>query len=210
VTMSLAAWRADVEGKTIGSGECVALTNDYNLRVVGSPPVPTTGDNYAITQLESFPLGGLDKFYVKVSALGPFKAGDQIFWNRGSGYAPVSHTAVVVADLGPAIQIESQNTNGHRYAETTTGPRAGVAGALRPINPASIDGVGITLASDTSNPVDALTALAGTWGKVVAWLGDGANWQRIGLALLGIILIMIALGKILKFNPVTALTKATP
>jgi hypothetical protein len=209
--MSLAAWRADVEGKTIGSGECVALTNDYNLRVVGSPPIPTTGDNYAITQLESFPLGGLDKYYVRVGALGPFKAGDQLFWKRGSSVAPVSHTAICLADLGLVLDIESQNTNGHRYAEHTTLPRVGVAGALRPINPASIDGVGgTTLASDVSNPVDALTALADTWGKITAWLGDGANWRRIGLALLGIILIMIALGKILKFNPATALTKATP
>ena len=123
MTVSLAAWATAVDGKTIGSGECVALTNSYSVEVVGSPPVPTSGDNYAITAYESFPAGGMDQFYTRVGALGPFRPGDQIFWRRGSFIAPLSHTAVVMADLGPAIDCMSQNTNGHRYAERTTLPQ---------------------------------------------------------------------------------------
>lgn len=219
--MSLAAWAADVEGKTIGSGECVALDNDYAVRVIGSPPIPTTGDNYAITQFESFPTGGLDQWYSRVGPLGPFAAGDHIFWARGSAVAPVSHVAVVLADLGPVVSIMSQNTNGHRYAERTTLPRAGVAGALRPKSSTALDGgtgTGIRagLPDWMGNPavVNGITGgilaarpvvdLAATGGKIVAWLQDPENWKRVGIGLLGMILIMVALLKILNTTTLPA------
>jgi hypothetical protein len=189
----------------------VALTNSYNTEVVGSPPVPTAGDHYAITAYESFPAGGLNKWYSRVGALGPFRAGDQIFWHRGSIIAPLSHVAIVLADLGPGVEVMSQNTNGHRYAERTVLPRAGVAGALRPITPGSVDGL--------ARPVSLLDAVPGVagagavWGKILAWITAADNWKRIGIALLGIILIMVALVRILNFHPVTAasgLLKAKP
>ena len=210
MTVSLAAWATAVDGKTIGSGECVALTNAYSTEVVGSPPVPTSGDHYAITALQSFPAGGMDKFYTKVGALGPFRAGDQIFWNRGSFIAPLSHTAIVMADLGPAIDCMSQNTNGHRYAERTTLPRAGVAGALRPINPGSVDGL-----AHPVSLVDSVTGAAGAaavGARILDWITAADNWKRIGIALLGIILIMVALVRILNFSPsaVSGLLKAKP
>ena len=215
MTMTLSAWVDAVQGQSIGSGECVALTNSYNVQVVGSPPVPTSGDNYAITAYQSFPLGGMDKWYTKVGPLGPFKPGDQVFWNRGSLIAPVSHTAVILADLGPVVDVMSQNTNGHRYAERVTLPRAGIAGALRPINPGSVDGLTGSGSGDmtTVGLVDTVTgaaAVAATWGKILAWIQDPANWRRIGIALLGIILILIALVRVLNINPVNLAQKVVP
>lgn len=215
MTMTLAAWVAVVDGKTIGSGECVALCNSYNTQVVGSPPIPTSGDHYAITAYQSFPLGGMDKWYTKVGALGPFKPGDQVFWNRGSVIAPVSHTAVILADLGPVVDVMSQNTNGHRYAERVKLPRAGIAGALRPINPGSVDGLGHPATGDAQpaglvETVTGAAAAAAAWTKILAWVQDPANWRRIGIALLGIILILIALIRVLNINPLQTVQKVVP
>jgi hypothetical protein len=177
--------------------------------------------------------------FTKISALAPMRAGDLPVWRYGSSVAPLSHVAVGITDLGAAVLVESQNTNGHRYAEKTTLPKAGLLGYLRPVNGAEVNGTGkVSLASDLGNALgggawgeflggvgssiasggnlgDALTggtagalgSLVGTWGKVLAWLADPENWKRIGIALLGMILIMVALVKIAGMSGTTDLVK---
>lgn len=204
--MSLAAWLADTDGKTIGSGECVALANDYCARVLGVAPPATVGgahDPYASSMWEGLPA---DSPFQKVSPLAPMRRGDLIIYRYGSVTAPLSHVAIGLNELGVALRMHSQNTNGHRYAETLSLPKAGIYGYLRLKGGAPVtDGQGGTggtvLASDpVKDAVGAagqLGALAGTWGVILDKLRDPDFWKRIGVGLLGIILIMVVLFKIL-------------
>jgi hypothetical protein len=208
--MSFAAWRADVEGKTIGSGECVALANDYCARVLGVAPPATVGgahDPYSSSMWEGLPA---DSPFTKVSPLAPMRAGDLPIWKYGSGVAPLSHVAIGVQDLGVAIRISTQNTNGHRYAETTNLPKAGLYGYLRLKNGAGgtvpvgyPDGLAGDLVEGAAGAVNGiggvaggLGQLAGVWGSILAKLSDPEFWKRMGVGLLGIILIMLVLTKI--------------
>lgn len=204
-TLSLAAWRSQVEGQQIGSGQCVALADDYVTRVLGLPVVSAAGgahDEYASSMWEGFAANGTGANFTQVSPLLPAKAGDLAVWKYGSAIAPYSHVAVVLNDLGVALNLESQNTSGHLYAEQTTLPKAGLYGYIRPLNQTMVKGTGpgVDNAVNIQTAGNVLTdagALADTWGKMAAWVGDGKNWQRIGIALLGIILIMVALWKVL-------------
>lgn len=205
--MSFAAWRADVDGKQIGSGECVALANDYCARVLGVAAPGTVGgahDPYASSMWEGLPA---DSPFQKVSPLAPMKSGDLVIWKYGSSTAPLSHVAIGLNELGVAVRVSSQNTNGHRYAETTTLPKAGIFGYLRYTGQGS---GGAVLASDQGLPgavadgvagalgtAAALGKLGETWGVILDKLRDPDFWKRIGVGLLGIILIMIILAKIL-------------
>lgn len=208
--LSLAAWLAQVDGQPVGSGECVALADSYAVQVVGSPVISAAGgthNEYASSMWEAFGANGTGNWYRQVSPLLPMLPGDVCVWRFGSAVAPFSHVAVGLQDLGVAVLVESQNTNGHRWAEKTTLPKAGLYGYLRPLNSAQVDGVGIHAAADVQgagNPLTQFAALGSAWGKSLAWLGDAKSWQRIGIGLLGIILIMVVLVKILGPSPAGA------
>ena len=207
--MSMAAWRADVEGKTIGSGECVALANDFCARVLGVAPPATVGgthDPYASSMWEGLPA---DSPFAKVSPLAPMRANDLVIWKYGSSTAPLSHVAIGMNELGVAARIVSQNTNGHRYAETTTLPKAGIYGYLRLKNagtPAGSvlagypDGAAGDLVEGAAGILGAAgdtAQAAAVWGRILDKLRDPDFWKRLGVGLLGIILIMLVLTKIL-------------
>lgn len=215
--LSFAAWRSLTNGQTIGSGECVALVNDYCSRVLGLVPPATVGgahDPYASSMWEGLPA---DSPFKKVSPLAPMLSGDIPVWRYGSAVAPLSHTAVGVQDLGVAIRVVTQNTNGHRYAETTQLPKAGLYGYLRRKSGGAVPGGAVPAGNKTEYPdglagdllegaggiiggggiPGALSGLTGSWGKILDRISDPAFWQRIGLGLLGIILIMVVLVKIL-------------
>ena len=203
--LSFAAWRSLVDGQTIGTGECVALANDYCARVLGVAAPGTVGgthDPYASSMWEGLPA---DSPFTKVSPLAPMKSGDLVIWKYGSSTAPLSHVAIGLNELGLAVRVSSQNTNGHRYAETTTLPKAGIYGYLR-LKTGTTPGTTLAgypdgLAGDlVEGAAGALTAggkLASTWGLILAKLSDPDFWKRVGVALLGIILIMLVLSKIL-------------
>ncbi len=232
--LSTSAWLSLVDGKPVGTGECVALANDFCARVLGVPAPGTDGGThpgYASSMYEAYS----GTAFKKISPLAPMQPNDLPVWKFGSSVAPLSHVAVGLTDLGPAVLVESQNTNGHRYAEKTTLPKVGLLGYLRPVGGA---GAGTVLASDLGdalgggawgeflggvgssiagggNMADALTgggaaalgSVVGTWGKVLSWLADPENWKRIGIALLGIILIMVALVKIAGMTGASDLVK---
>ena len=209
--LSFAAWRSLVDGQTIGSGECVALANDYCARVLGVNPPGTVGgshDPYASSMWEGLPA---DSPFAKVSPLLPMKSGDLIIWKYGSSTAPLSHVAIGLNELGVAVRCSTQNTNGHRYAEVTTLPKAGIYGYLRlksgqngNATPAGYpDGLAGDLVEGAAGALGAaadLGKVAAVWGKILAKLSDPDFWKRAGIALLGIILIMLVLSKILAPN----------
>ena len=212
--MSFAAWRADVEGKTIGSGECVALANDYCARVLGVAAPGTVGgahDPYASSMWEGLPA---DSPFAKVSPLLPMKSGDLVIWKYGSSTAPLSHVAVGLQDLGVAGRYVSQNTNGHRYAEATNLPKAGLYGYLRlkggqggnAVLTDYPDGVAGDLVEGAAGLLGGgqFGAVGAVWGKILEKLQDPEFWKRIGVGLLGIILIMLVLTKILSSSSALA------
>src|SRR6476620_11390163 len=92
--LSFAAWRSLVDGQTVGSGECVALANDYCQKVLGVAPPATVGgahDPYASSMWEGLPA---DSPFAKISPLAPMHSGDLIIYRYGSSPAPLSHVAI--------------------------------------------------------------------------------------------------------------------
>jgi hypothetical protein len=135
-----------------------------------------------------------------------------VIWKYGSSTAPLSHVAIGLQDLGVAGRYVSQNTNGHRYAEATNLPKAGLYGYLRLKsgqggNVSTVDYPDGLAGDLTEGAAGLLGGAAGTaaglvqlgavWGTILEKLRDPEFWKRIGVGLLGIILIMLVLVKIL-------------
>lgn len=188
-------WLKDVDGKTVGNGQCWGLAEDYNQRVIGGSTLataPSPHAGYAIGVWDGYGKNGVERAYSQAPPTAIMQAGWIPIWKYGSANAPLSHIAVGLSDLGVGIDCMTQNPGpSHRMVIA----KIGLAGYLVPRN----GGGGITLASDT-NPIagaitaaSTVTALADQIAAIQHFFATPGQWQRIGVYAVGI-LILIAAG----------------
>jgi hypothetical protein len=131
-------------------------------------------------------------------------------WGK-SPFTPLTHTAVVMGDMGAGLDTMTQNPGA---AKRMLIPKAGLYGYL-----SRGEGSGVSLAGDVktgNNVVDAFansaSAMAGLvqFQKSIAdaqtFLSDPGNWKRIGLYVLGGMLLILAVVFLFK-NQAIQLTK---
>lgn len=189
--MNLSEWVADVEGRVIGSGQCVGLAQDYSTRVAGGGFLSTdTGPypGYAGNMWTSNITG-----YVRKPASSIMLPGWLPIWGK-SAFTPSTHVAVGLADAGVGILCMTQNPGA---AKQQVIPKIGLLGYLAPANGNSggsihtavdmedIAGAAGTVAGALTGPMQSLQGLS-------AWVSDSGNWQRVGLYTLGALLIIFA------------------
>lgn len=214
MTMGFSEWSASVVGKRVGpndtNGQCVGLYYDYMTNCLGIEPVSTNygpHGGYAIGTWDSGkPPAGL----VAIKGAGDIRKGDIVFWNWGTfPTAPLSHVAVAngpsVATVAPFV------TQNSPLPVTTIQPLSviGVAGVWRPANSTekgSPDPTGLPQIGDGIGGVQESIAGLGTFLSTIA--GTNPNvpnlWPRVGIFVLGAILIWIALASIIADSAVGA------
>jgi hypothetical protein len=215
--MGFDEWVADVNGKSVGPndthGQCVGLYYDYCTRVLGVEPVSTQYGphaGYAIGTWDSNkPPAGL----VAIKGATDIRKKDIIFWNWGYPFTPLSHVAIAAGTAtGGMVNVCSQNSP-LPFAVLQPLPTLGIAGVWRPANSTeskSPDPLGITQSGEAASILSRvgglntlLSTLAGT-NPAVPNL-----WPRVGLFLLGCIILAIALFNLISGTAVSgAITKA--
>ena len=199
--MTLDEWATDVNGRVIGSGQCVALVEDYAQRVCGTGQISTDGTEhpgYAREMWHNGPAAG----YAQHSPNEPAMPGWIAVWEFGFKYTPLSHVAVVLNDGGTNVQCMTQNPGA---AHTMGIPKIGLLGYLSP------GGGGGTISTAANiqtagNVISDANNFLSVWPKVSNWVTNSHNWQRIGLAAIGVIAILIVLIKL--FNMETTVKDA--
>lgn len=184
MTMTLAEWEKDVSGRFIGSGQCVALVNDYCSRVLGLPLISTNGGRkpgYAGSMWDN-PTSG----YVKRGATEVAGAGWIAVWGTGP-FTPATHTAVTVGDAIAGVSCMTQNP-GPAHVEVI--PKLGLLGYYAP---ASNPGSGSIVTVGDTNPITEGIKTVEGLNAIKNWVSDAGNWRRIGLYALGIVILAIAM-----------------
>ena len=187
--MDFQSWLDDVNGRVIGDGQCVALAEDYIARVCALPAVSTDPTGYAGSMFDNGPASNFGQLDASATAMPGYLA----VWGNGP-FTPLTHVAPVVQDGGAMVKCMSQNPGPAHYMDI---PKIGLKGYLTP-------GGGTATASTVANVkpagnviTDAQNAL-NTLGNIGAWLGNASNWRRVGLFIMGAILLYIAVAIILK------------
>lgn len=197
--MNLDQWLADVDGKTIGNGQCWGLAEDYSIRVCNGGELythPSPHEGYAIGVWDGFESSGVAQFYSKADASQTMLPGWIPIWKWGSPVAPESHIAIGLKDLGYALDCETQNPgSAHRMVI----PKLGLAGYLVPKNMggSTINTAGnITVnnpVSDATNTINQLQGLASFAVNVRNFFNTPGIWQRIGIYIVGALILLMAL-----------------
>ena len=197
--MNFDEWCSDVDGRVVGSGQCVGLAQDYSTRVVGggflstdTGPYPGYAGNMWTSDIPGF---------TRKPPTSIMLPGWLPIWGK-SIFTPSTHVAVGLADMGLGVYCMTQNPGA---AKKQTISKVGLLGYLAPVNPlepAGIVGDIVGQAKDTLNTIDSLKQVAG-------WFTDSGNWQRIGLYTLGAVLIVFALVFMFKNQTIDLVKGAT-
>jgi hypothetical protein len=203
--VNLNEWLNDVDGKTIGAGQCWDLAQDYSTRVTGGGQLvtrPSPHAGYAIGVWDGYGANGVERNYSQMPAAALMLPGWIPIWRFGSGVAPLSHIAVGLQDYGLGVQCVTQNPGG---AHVEVLPKAGLAGYLVPRSGGTASG-NVTLASDNNpvngavNAVSTVTAMADQIAAIQHFFAVPGQWQRIGVYALGTLILLAAVLYILKNN----------
>lgn len=144
-------WVQLVDGKYVDidrahGGQCWDTFADYCISVLGIPPINTWGGTWAgwaYAIWDQYHVNGAAKYFDRIPANQPARAGDVAIWTDQHWYYPASHIAVVLADAGGELYCMSQNSSAPRpwqqgYSPESTGPnirqkltKQGLAGYLR-------------------------------------------------------------------------------
>lgn len=215
--MNFADWKDSVIGRTIGDGQCFALWQDYATRVVGAPAslssmMNTNHPGYAIGVWDGYAVNGAQSYFTKVSPLQPARKGDVAFWKWGYPFTPLSHVAIVDYDAGTGLGLVSQNSP-TPVTRSQVIPKIGLAGYFRPIDGATTDPAtgDAQTPPNTAQPVGIIEQAVGIV-KVLAWIQQPENWKRVGIFMLGAILISLVIVKLITKTPmadtvITAITE---
>lgn len=205
MTMTLDDWFKDVQGRFIDAdrangGQCWDLVQDYLTRVLDggslqTSPSPHAG--YAIGCWDGFSSNGLTAWFSQAPATATPLPGWVPVWKWGQVFYPTSHIAVVIKDMpGGMVSCMTQNPG---PAHSQPLPKLGLAGYLVPKFTAA-SGVQVhpaAVTTGTGNPaIDAVASAAGTiadFQRVLSWFGNSENWKRIGLFLIGAIILYMAI-----------------
>lgn len=209
--MNVDEWARDVSGRAVGDGQCVALVQDFSKRVAGGGFLSTAGGRYP-GYAGSMVTPGNYPGYTLRSPASIAAPGWIAVWGK-SAFTPLTHTAVVMGDMGAGVDTMTQNPGA---AKRMIIPKVGLLGYLESGNGT---GSGINLAGDikTGNPLtDALAGSASSLAGLVAlqksvndasrFMSDPGNWKRIGLYTLGGTLLILAVVFMFK-NQAIQLTK---
>jgi len=180
--MNLSEWLDDVRGRVIGSGQCVALAQDYSARVTqggflstDTGPWPGYAGNIWYADIPG---------YVKKSKTEIMLPGWLPVWGKGP-FTPATHIAVAIAAAGIGVKCMTQNPGA---AQVQTISKVGLLGYLAPGNNTGAGNAVLAgdIITDTTKTVQGVNALK-------EWASDAGNWQRVGLYALGAILILFVL-----------------
>lgn len=191
--MNLAEWLKDVDGRTIGAGQCWDLAQDYSNRVTSggalvTQPSPHAG--YAIGVWDGYGANGVEQNWTQADANSIALPGWLAVWRYGSITAPLSHIAPVINDAGLGVYCMTQNPG---PAHKMILAKAGLAGYLVPKNGGTASG--IQLASDTTtstNPLDAIKGFTDTVANIQHFFATPGIWNRIGIYVLGGLILLAA------------------
>lgn len=181
MTMTLSSWKQDVQGRVIGSGQCVALVNDYCSRALSLPLISTDGGRkpgYAGSMWDNPPQG-----YVKKGATEIAMPGWIPVWDVGP-FTPYTHVAVALGDAIAGVRCMTQNPG---PANDQIIPKLGLLGYYAPGNSGNMVTVG-----DTNPITEGIKTVEGL-NAIKNWVSDSGNWQRIGLYAVGIVILLIAM-----------------
>lgn len=214
--ITFSEWLNQVDGQTIGAGQCWDLAQDCVTKIYGPYALvtgPSPHQGYAIGVWDGYGQNGVEKFFDQKKATATAMAGWIAIWKWGNPETPLSHIAPVIADVGLGVLCESQNPG---PAHRMTISKLGLAGYLAPrngsTNTATLAGdilpgipdwftkgvAGAATAPDAAQAiVDQLKAVVGFVSQVnsaEAFISNAGNWKRLGLyALGGFLLISVLL-----------------
>ena len=195
--MNLSEWVADVEGRVIGSGQCVGLAQDYSTRVAGGGflatdvgPYPGYAGNMWTSNIPG---------YVKKPATSVMMPGWLPIWGKGV-FTPSTHVAVGLMDAGVGVECMTQNPGA---AKRQVIPKVGLLGYLAPVKDAGNMQLAGDIVGDISTGVKAVNSL----DELKKWVSDGGNWQRIGLYTLGFLLLVFAVVYLFRNNQTLDIVK---
>jgi hypothetical protein len=199
--MTLQEWDTDVLGRVIGDGQCVALCQDYNTRVVGGGFLSTDGGRwpgYAGSIYDNAVAGNIPG-YTPQPSTALAAPGWLAVWGT-SPFTPSTHIAVVRGDAGISVATITQNPGAAQHMAI---PKVGLLGYLAPGNG---NGATFQRAGDVFSTAQDVMSSLDTFKKFVS---DSGNWQRIGLYILGALLVLSALLFIFKNDAVQAMKGIT-
>lgn len=188
--MDFNTWLGDVNGQTIGDGQCVALAEDYISRVCAMPAVSTDGGNhpgYASSMYANGPAAGFGQLPSSANGMPGYLA----VWDYGYPFTPFSHVAVVIQDDGVTLKCMSQNPGPAHVMDI---PKLGLLGYLTPGGGGS--GATIQTAASVSTSGDIVSQFQNLV-TAAQWLNNAQHWKRIGIFAIGAVLLVIALLKFL-------------
>lgn len=199
--MNLDQWAADVNGRTIGNGQCWDLAQDYASRVCGAGNLNTQlspHPGYAIGVWDGFGQNGVEQWFTQAGPTETALPGWIAIWHWGSPVAPFSHIAPVIKDYGPAAYCMSQNPGPAHYMPI---PKLGLAGYLVPKTlgtPLAQTAASVTLADNgiagqIGDTIGQLQGLASFAANVQHFFSTPGIWTRIGVWVLGGLILAAAL-----------------
>ena len=202
--MNFDEWITDVEGRVIGSGQCVGLAQDFSTRVAlggflstDTGPYPGYAGNMWTSEIKGF---------TKKAPTEIMMPGWLPIWGK-SPFTPSTHVAVGMMDMGLGVLCMTQNPGA---AKRQTIPKVGLLGYLAPQQGATANAGNIpgTIAGAVAGAVEGPAAILKSLGDIQDWVSDSGNWQRIGLYVLGFALLVFALVFMFK-NQTINLVKGT-
>ena len=197
--MNLDEWISDVEGRSIGSGECVGLAQDYSNRVVtggflatDKGPYPGYAGNMWTSDIPG---------YTRKPATSIMLPGWLPVWGK-SPFTPSTHVAVGLADVGLGVYCMTQNPG---PATKQTISKVGLLGYLAPNTGPQMVGIAGDVAKGVQGSLGALDSLK----ESAEWFTDPDNWKRVGLYSLGAVLVIFAIVFLFKDNTLDLVKGAT-
>lgn len=199
--MNLQEWIADVEGRVIGSGQCVGLAQDYSTRVVGGGftatdvgPYPGYAGNMWTSNIPGF---------TRASKHETMMPGWVPIWGKGP-FTPATHVAVGIADAGLGVDCMTQNPGA---AKRQIIPKAALLGYLVPSKDVGSGGGSIRTVNSAGDIVEGVKTVSAL-NDLKEWVSDGGNWQRVGLYALGFLLVVFAVVYLFRNKSMTLVKEA--
>lgn len=190
--MNLNEWVRDVEGRVIGSGQCVGLAQDYSTRVAlggflstDTGPYPGYAGNMWTSNISG---------YTRKSKTEVMLPGWLPIWGKGP-FTPSTHVAVGLADAGIGVLCMTQNPGAAKQQVISKVALLGYLAPVKGDTGGSVHTVG--------NPITDAIETANSLNQLKGFVSDSGNWQRIGLYTLGALLCIFAVVYLFKNQTMT-------